>query len=289
MAGAAHKSLQLVAPSASAATVRSMNGTTHAAIGAAAGAAASLLTHDSVWIAGLHSGVAAGGALLADLDHVQSAASRRMLGPLRFVLTPIVRIGTGGHRGATHTAVAAGATGGVWLALMEWLPRTHVASIAGKALVLSPAGLAQMIGVLLLVYLGLRTLTKFSASRPRSEGTSKRGWPVLRRRHQRLIVLAGVIGAVVIVLHYQPSGLPMVGMLVLGYLVGHLIPDAFSGGVCIGWPLTGLSVAKENRLVLGRVVTRYGRADFRSGWICLLLTPVLLAAHEYLLLGHSLF
>jgi inner membrane protein len=77
-------------------------GTSHAAMGAAAGAIACGVAGTDVTTAAAVIGVTSVSALLPDLDH-PSAKLSRALGPVGWVVSRVVSRVGGGHRGLTHS------------------------------------------------------------------------------------------------------------------------------------------------------------------------------------------
>jgi membrane-bound metal-dependent hydrolase YbcI (DUF457 family) len=65
--------------------------------------------------------VAAGAALLPDLDHPQATAAH-LLGPVSKVVARGVAAVSGGHRGGTHSAIGVAAAWGGAYALATWAP-----------------------------------------------------------------------------------------------------------------------------------------------------------------------
>lgn len=135
-----------------------MMGRTHAASGSLAfAAAAPLLPLLGVHLStvGLLVGVvvAGGGALLPDLDHPGSTASRA-LGPVSGVLSNVIAAVSGGHRQGTHSLLGVAAfTVATFLADLAGTPARAV--VAAFLLVLASAGLHLRLARPALIHLTL--------------------------------------------------------------------------------------------------------------------------------------
>lgn len=91
-----------------------MNGRTHALSGAVAYLAAAplLIPTAPPEVAAVGAVMAAGAALLPDLDHPDATAARAY-GPITWVLARAVCAVSGGHRGATHSLLGIAVAGGL--------------------------------------------------------------------------------------------------------------------------------------------------------------------------------
>ncbi|MFI7073541.1 metal-dependent hydrolase [Micromonospora sediminicola] len=161
--------------------------------------------------------VAAGAALLPDIDHPESTISRT-LGPVTGLLAAAVHAASrwvrwrtcrhcaarpprGGHRAATHTALFALAVGAL-LALTGWL----AGSAAGLAVVWATAGLAAR--------------------------------AVLSRRQRGALGAAGIATAAACVAAGAPGGWWWIGLPVAWGILAHSLGDAATvSGAPLLWPL----------------------------------------------------
>ncbi|WP_017559470.1 metal-dependent hydrolase [Nocardiopsis baichengensis] len=245
----------------------------HAATGALAGVAATAAASALFgWPAGFadlaaSAGIGAGAALLPDLDHPRSTASRS-LDPAtalasraaraasaavhRATRTPADGPGDGRHRYLLHTPVVAVAAGTVLgLLATAWLP--VLAAVVWFTLALAVQGLGRAL----------------------PDGPGRRG-PASRAG---ALALAG--GATVLLVWGGVSTGPHAGAaLALGMLV-HDLGDALTrSAVPLAWPLR---VRGRRWAMVGAPrpmrFTTGSRPEYLIRWACLLATPVLGAAH----------
>ncbi|MEV0520082.1 metal-dependent hydrolase [Nonomuraea sp. NPDC050405] len=185
-------------------------GISHAMTGAVAWSALQLIHPQTtpVLVAGL--AVTAGAALIPDLDHRDSTASRS-LGPLTWVLCRVVQAVSGGHRRATHSLA-----GCATLAIAVQM------AVQARPGVVGTVATAVLLAVILASVVHLVPLRAF-----------KRGW------------LDEILAAVVaIALAMWPGlDLAMLGPAVLVGTLVHALGDAITRqGIPFWWPISRKNV-----------------------------------------------
>jgi len=180
-----------------------MRGITHALMGAAAWTWA---THNDVNHPLIHvtgAVVAAGAALLPDLDHERSTASQS-LGPITYLVHKVVHAITGGHRRFTHSLAGCLALG----TLAQWAVDHRTTSTAA------------MITLVVMMVILLAAVTRL-ARIP--------GWIDE--------MLAAAAGAVLVI--WPGMDLHMIPVAILIGMIAHALGDALTKqGVPFFWPLS---------------------------------------------------